>query len=55
MLRSTVSGNYIAEETLRKYADIHFKHNTKYKDAAERILLVGGTSSLFSADVGYHC
>ena len=44
----------MAEDTLIKFARIHVKHNTKYKDAAERILLDASTNSLFTADVGYH-
>ena len=53
-LRSTETNSHLAEEKLVKFAKIHQKHNTKYKDSAERILLVAGTNSLFTADVGYH-
>ena len=40
------------EETLLKFAKIHLKHQTKYNNTAERILLVAATTSLFAADVG---
>ena len=45
---------HIAERTLEQFSRIHIKHNTIFKDAAERILLISGTKSLFAADVGYH-
>ena len=45
---------HVAEETLIRFAIIHRKHHTKYKEAADRIFLVLGVQSLFNADVGYH-
>ena len=37
-----------------EYARIHKANNTRYADAAERILLTNSTKSLFVADVGFH-
>ena len=54
-LKRAVDGTYVAESTLKEYAEIHLKlDNEKYIDSANRILLVHGTSSLFAADVLYH-
>ena len=54
-LKRAVDGTYVAESTLKEYAEIHLKlDNEKYIDSANRILLVLGTSSLFAADVSYH-
>ena len=53
-LRSMETNKHLAEETLKKFSSIHLMHGTKYKDAAERIMLIDGTTSLFTADVGYH-
>lgn len=53
-LRDSGTGGHLAERTLQSFSDIHIKHNNMYKDAAEQILLVAGTTSLFVDDVGYH-
>ena len=53
-LRSISSKKHVAEDTLLKFAEIHVKQETKFKEAAERILLVAANKSLFAADVGYH-
>ena len=54
-LKRAVHGTYVAESTLKEYFEIHLKlDNEKYIDSANRILLVLGTSSLFSADASYH-
>ena len=53
-LRDAKDNDHVAEKTLLEFAKIHVKHNTIYKEAAERILLVKTTKSLFNADVGYH-
>ena len=51
-LKRVVDGTYVAESTLKKYAEIYLKlDNEKYIDSAKRILLVLRTSSLFSANV----
>ncbi len=39
---------HIAEKTLVQFSKIHLKHNTIYKDAAERILLILTTKSLWT-------
>ena len=46
--------NHKAEETLTKFANIHIQNDTKYKDAAQRILLQQNVSTLFAANVSYH-
>ena len=46
--------NHQAEETLTKFANIHIQNDTKYKDAAQRILLQQNVSTLFTANVSYH-
>ena len=53
-LRSMESNKHLTEETLKKFNSFHLKHGTKYKDAAERIMSIDGTTSLFTANVGYH-
>ena len=52
----TDKGNpeHLAEATLLSYARIHQTYDTKFKEAAERILLQRTTRSLYDADVGYH-
>ena len=40
--------NHQAEETLTKFANIHIQNDTKYKDAARRILLQVNVSTLFT-------
>ena len=53
--KQTVDGTYKAEDTLKKYAEIHLKSKKeRFISNANRILLVLGTSSLFAADVTYH-
>ena len=46
--------NHRAEETLTKFANIHIQNDTKYKDAARRILLQENVTTLFAANVSYH-
>ena len=46
--------NYQEEETLTKFATIHIQNDTKYKDAAQRILLQQNVSTLFATNVSYH-
>ena len=46
--------NHQAEEALTKFANIHKSDDTKYKDAAQRILLQQNVSTLFAANVSYH-
>ena len=58
-LKKHDKGNHQAEETLTKFANIHIQnvtkvHGTKYKDAAQRILLQQNVSTLFAANVSYH-
>ena len=54
-LKRAVDGAYVAESTLKEYAEIHLKlDNEKCIDSANRILLVLGPSLLFAADVSYH-
>ena len=43
-----------AEKKLIEYAEIHVSNNTKFKGAAEKILLTLSSKTLFVADVGYH-
>ena len=43
-----------AEEQLIEFAKIHVSRESKYKDAANRILLQRATRTLFLADVGFH-
>ena len=38
-LKKHDKGNHQAEETLTKFANIHIQNDTKYKDAAQRIIL----------------
>ena len=45
---------HLAEQTLLKFAKIHQKHETRYKEAAERIFVTRGVRPLFNSDVGYH-
>ena len=45
---------HLAAQTLIKFANIDVKHNTIYKEAAERILLQNTIKSLFVSDVAYH-
>ena len=52
-MRENDTKKHKAEETLLQFANIHVRHKTKYKAAAERILLVSSTLSLFAA-VCYH-
>ena len=55
VLKRAVDGTYVANSTLKEYAEIRIKlDNEKYIDSANRILLVLGTSSLFAADISYH-
>ena len=46
--------NHQAEETLTNFANIHIRNDTKYKDAAQRILLQQNVSALFATNVFYH-
>ena len=46
--------NHQAEETLTKFANIPIQNDTKYKDAAQRILLQQNVSTLFAANISYH-
>ena len=46
--------NHQAEESLTKFANIHIQNDTRYKDAAERILLQQNVRTLFAATVFYH-
>ena len=46
--------NHQAEETLTKFASIPIQNDTKYKDAAQRVLLQQNASTLFAANVSYH-
>ena len=43
-----------AEEQLVEFANLHVSRETKYKDAAHRILLQKTIKSLFLGDVGFH-
>lgn len=43
-----------AEMQLIEFAEIHRTRNSKYKDAADRVILQRTTKSLFAADVGFH-
>ena len=45
-LRNVESKKRIAEETLIKFANIPLKHQTKYTDAAKRIILIAATTPL---------
>ena len=53
-LRENDTKKHKAEETLLMFANIHVKHHTKFKEAAESRLLVSSTKSLFAADACYH-
>ena len=53
-LRSKDSKEHLAEKTLVHFARIHVEKGTALKEAAERILLVTSTKSLFVSDVCYH-
>ena len=53
-LRKHGKENHQAEETLTKFANIHIQNDTKYKDAAQRILLQQNVSTLFATNVSYH-
>ena len=53
-LRKHEKGNHQPEETLTKFANIHFQNDTKYKDAAQRILLQQNVTILFASNVSYH-
>ena len=46
--------NRQAEETLTKFVNIHIQNDTKYKGAAQRILLEQNVSTLFTTNVSYH-
>ena len=48
-LKKYGKGNHQVEETLTKLAEIHIQNDTKYKDAAQRILLQQNVSTLFVA------
>ena len=43
-----------AEKTSTKFANIHIQNDTKYQDAAQRILLRQNVSTLFEANVSFH-
>ena len=45
---------HLAEKQLIEFAEIHRNRGSKYKDAAERIILQRATKSLFAANVGLH-
>ena len=47
-------GNHQAEEALSKFANIHIQNNTKYKDAAEIVLLQQNVDILFRPNFSYH-
>ena len=54
-LKTAIDGTYVAESTLKEYAEIHLKLDSeKYTESANRILLVLGTSWSFAADDSYH-
>ena len=53
-LRKHGKENHQAEETLTKFANIHIQNDTKYKDAARRILRQENVTTLFAANVYYH-
>ena len=53
-LRKHGKENHRAEETLTKFANIHIQNDTKYKDAARRILRQENVTTLFAANVYYH-
>ena len=51
-LKRAVARTYVAESTLKEYAETHLiLDNEKYIGSANRILLFLGTSSLFAADI----
>ena len=54
ILRKHEKENHQAEETLTIFANIHIQNDTKYKDAAQRILLQQNVSTLFATNVSYH-
>ena len=47
-------GNHQAEEALSKFANSHIQNDTKYKDAAQIILLQQNVDILFAANITYH-
>ena len=55
-LKRAVDGTYVAESTMKDYAEVHLKlDDEKYFDSANRILLVLGTSSYHkSCHNGFH-
>ena len=54
-LKRKHDGSYVAEETLKEYANVHIAlNNQQYIEGAKRILLMLNTTSLFAADVSYH-
>ena len=53
-LRKHGNENHRAEETLTKFENIRIQNDTKYKDAARRILLQENVTTLFAANVSYH-
>ena len=53
-LRKHGTENHQAEETLTKLANIHIQNDTKYKDAAQRILLQQNVTTLIAANISYH-
>ena len=46
--------NHQPEQTLTKFANIHIQNDTKYRDAAQRILLQQNVSTLVAANISYH-
>ena len=52
-LRSMETNKHLAEETLKKSSHVHLKHGTKYKYVTERIMLIAGTTLLFTAEPSY--
>ena len=43
-----------AEEQLIEFAETHLFRESKYKEAANRIMLTKAVKSLFADNVGYH-
>ena len=52
--KRTESTLHEIERTMIEFASIHSKHQTNFVSAAERIHLILGNQSLFSANVGFH-
>ena len=53
-LRNKQDNVHKVEKSLLEFARLHKANNTRYADAAERILLTNSIKSLFVADVGFH-